>query len=88
MVRREKRGGWKDRRVIAGAVAAAVALPALPPAYLPRRASESLFLELREPQAEWRELRKIWEKGWKEGYKDQKTGTIVALPIDEAKIFS
>lgn len=42
-------------------------------------------LELREPQAEWRELRKIWEKGWEQGYKDQKSGTIVALPINEAK---
>jgi hypothetical protein len=42
-------------------------------------------LELREPQAEWREMRKMWLKGWEEGQKDQKTGTIVTLPIDEAK---
>jgi hypothetical protein len=42
-------------------------------------------LELREPQAEYRELRKFWEKNWREGQKDAKTGTVIALPIDEAK---
>ena len=42
-------------------------------------------LELREPQAEYRELRKIWEKEWTEGQKNQQTGTVVTLPIDEAK---
>lgn len=42
-------------------------------------------LELREPQAEWRELRKLWEKNWLEGQKDQKTGTVISLPIEEAK---
>lgn len=42
-------------------------------------------LELREPQAEYRELRKIWEKGWAEGQKDPKTGTVAILPIEEAK---
>lgn len=42
-------------------------------------------LELREPQAEYRELRKMWETAWKDGQKDPKTGTIVSLPIDEAK---
>jgi hypothetical protein len=42
-------------------------------------------LELREPQAEYREIRKIWEKGWQEGQKDPHSGTIVSLPIEEAK---
>lgn len=42
-------------------------------------------LELREPQAEYRELRKMWEKEWLEGQKNQQTGTVVTLPIDEAK---
>jgi hypothetical protein len=42
-------------------------------------------LELREPQAEYRELRKMWEKGWVEGQKDAKTGTVISLPIEEAK---
>ncbi|HEY0429603.1 MAG TPA: hypothetical protein VGC76_17615 [Pyrinomonadaceae bacterium] len=42
-------------------------------------------LELREPQAEYRELRKIWETNWMEGQKDLKTGTVISLPIDEAK---
>lgn len=42
-------------------------------------------LELREPQAEYREIRKLWETAWKEGQKDPQTGTVIALPIDEAK---
>jgi hypothetical protein len=40
VVRREKRGGWKDRRVFVVAVAAAVALPALAGFTLGRFASE------------------------------------------------
>ena len=42
-------------------------------------------LELREPHAEYRELRKIWEKEWQEGQKNPQTGTVITLPIDEAK---
>ena len=42
-------------------------------------------LELREPQAEYRELLKMWEKEWLEGQKNQQTGTVVTLPISEAK---
>ena len=41
-------------------------------------------LELREPQAEYRELRKLWEKGWHEGQTDKATGTVIALPIEKA----
>jgi hypothetical protein len=42
-------------------------------------------LELRPPQSEYRELRKEWEELWKDGQKDAKTNTVIALPIDEAK---
>lgn len=41
-------------------------------------------LELREPQAEWRELKKIWEKQLAEGQKHPETGAIISLPIDAA----
>ena len=42
-------------------------------------------MELGAPQAEWRELHKEWLHLWEEGQKDQKTGTVVSMPIDEAK---
>lgn len=42
-------------------------------------------LELREPQAEYRELRKQWENDWKFGKKDKQTGIVTMMPIDEAK---
>lgn len=42
-------------------------------------------LELNEPQAEWRVLREKWQKEWETGQKDAKTGTVITLPIDEAK---
>ena len=42
-------------------------------------------LELREPHAEYRELHKMWEKEWEEGQKNPQTGTVITLPIDEAK---
>ena len=41
--------------------------------------------ELRESQAEYRELRQQWEKVWSHGLKDEKTGAVTVLPIDEAK---
>jgi hypothetical protein len=41
--------------------------------------------ELREPQAEYRELRKQWENEWKQGVRDSSTGAVTALPIDAAK---
>ena len=40
-------------------------------------------LEKREPQAEYRELRKQWEQSLREGARDQ-TGKVVGVPIDEA----
>ncbi|MCY7377153.1 MAG: hypothetical protein LH472_14430 [Pyrinomonadaceae bacterium] len=42
-------------------------------------------LELKAPQSEYRELRDQWEKQWKDGQKDLKTGMVVTLPIEEAK---
>ena len=42
-------------------------------------------MELKAPQSEYREMERQWEKLWSEGQKDQKTGTVVTLPIDEAK---
>ncbi|MEO8072469.1 MAG: hypothetical protein ABI686_04405 [Acidobacteriota bacterium] len=42
-------------------------------------------LELKAPQSEYRVLHQQWEKDWATGQKDPKTGTVVALPIEEAK---
>jgi hypothetical protein len=42
-------------------------------------------LELRAPQSEYRVLHQQWEKEWTEGQRDAKTGTVVTLPIEEAK---
>jgi hypothetical protein len=42
-------------------------------------------LELNEPQAEWRVLQGQWKSELENGQKDAKSGTIVTLPIDEAK---
>ena len=42
-------------------------------------------LELREPQAEYRELTKIWNEELKNGQKNPQTGTIITLPIADAK---
>jgi hypothetical protein len=41
-------------------------------------------LELREPQAEYRELKKIWDDLRKNGQKDAVTGTVIAMPIATA----
>jgi len=42
-------------------------------------------MELREPQAEWRELIKQWNEVRKHGNKDPKTGAMTSMPINEAK---
>lgn len=42
-------------------------------------------LELMAPQSEYRELHKQWEDLWKNGQKDEKTNTVVTLPIEDAK---
>ncbi|MEP6923702.1 MAG: hypothetical protein ABI954_04485 [Pyrinomonadaceae bacterium] len=46
---------------------------------------KTINLELREPQSEYRELRQSWEEVWKNGRKDPQTGTVITLPMDEAK---
>lgn len=46
---------------------------------------KTVNLELREPQSEYRELRDSWEKVWKDGRKDPNTGTVITLPMEEAK---
>ena len=47
--------------------------------------AEPINLELREPQAEYRTLLRSWEKTWLEGRKDPRTGTVVTLPMEQAK---
>ncbi len=42
-------------------------------------------LELKAPQSEYWELKKQWDKAWKEGQKDSRTGTVITMPIDKAK---
>lgn len=42
-------------------------------------------LELSAPQSEHRELERQWAELWNEGQKDEKTGTVVSLPMEEAK---
>jgi len=42
-------------------------------------------LELKAPQSEYWQLEKIWNAELENGQKDAKTGTIVTLPIEEAK---
>jgi hypothetical protein len=42
-------------------------------------------LELKAPQSEYRILQEQWEMMWANGQKDAKTGTVVTLPIEEAK---
>jgi hypothetical protein len=42
-------------------------------------------LELRNPQAEYREFHKQWLDIWENGHKDPKTGAVTMMPIEEAK---
>jgi len=42
-------------------------------------------LELTAPQSEYWELLKEWKEQWAKGETDPKTGTVISLPIDEAK---
>lgn len=42
-------------------------------------------LELVEPQAEYKELHKQWIQMWKDGLKDEKTGVVTMMSIDDAK---
>lgn len=42
-------------------------------------------LELKEPQSEWWELERKWNNQLANGQKDPNTGTVISLPIEEAK---
>lgn len=42
-------------------------------------------LELSAPQSEYRVLKSQWEKLWADGQRDEKTGMVVTLPIEEAE---
>ena len=42
-------------------------------------------LELIAPQSEYRQLQKQWDEQLKNGQKDEKTNTVISLPIAEAK---
>lgn len=42
-------------------------------------------LELKNPQDEYLEYKKQWDEIWEHGEKDAATGTVIALPIEEAK---
>ena len=42
-------------------------------------------LELKAPQSEYRELRKMWEENWANGQKDAATGTVITMNINDAK---
>lgn len=42
-------------------------------------------MELGAPQAEYRELERQWKEMWAKGHKDAKTGTVIVMPIAEAK---
>jgi hypothetical protein len=42
-------------------------------------------LELKGPQGEYREYRRQWDEIWERGEKDAATGTMISMPIEEAK---
>ena len=42
-------------------------------------------MELIAPQAEYWELKKQWKEVWEKGQKDARTGTVVVMPIKDAK---
>jgi hypothetical protein len=42
-------------------------------------------LELTAPQSEYWELEKQWKETWEKGTKHPETGTVISLPIEEAK---
>ena len=55
------------------------------PGYGVDTAAGRVNLELKAPQSEYRELHDQWEKQWKDGQKDLKTGMVMSLPIEDAK---
>lgn len=55
------------------------------PGYGVESKSGRVNLELSAPQSEYRVLKSQWEDLWAEGQKDEKTGTVVTLPMEEAE---
>ena len=49
------------------------------------KTGQRIKLELKAPQAEYWELEKQYKELWEKGEKDEKTGTVISLPIEEAK---
>lgn len=49
------------------------------------KGGDPINLELREPQAEYRELKRQWNDIQQNGLKDPNTGTAITMPIEEAK---
>jgi len=47
--------------------------------------SDRANFELGASQAEYDELHRRWERIWNEGQKDPNSGTVISLPIEEAK---
>ena len=47
--------------------------------------NDRVNLELKAPQSEYWELEKRWNQQLQQGQRDEKTGTVVTLPIEEAK---
>lgn len=44
-----------------------------------------ISLELKPPQSEWRELKRIWDEELAKGQIDSRTGAVITLPIEKAK---
>lgn len=57
----------------------------LAPGFRVEGANGPVNLELREPQSEYNVLQQQWDEILKNGEKDAQTGTVVTLPINEAK---
>jgi hypothetical protein len=57
----------------------------LAPGFKFENGEKLVILELKPPGAEFHEFRKTWDEVWEYGEKDPKTGTLIAMPIDQAK---
>ncbi len=55
------------------------------PGFRVESANGPINLELKAPQSEYWELRSQWETLWQNGQKDAKTGTVITMPITQAK---
>ncbi|MCA1589968.1 MAG: hypothetical protein LC734_06165 [Acidobacteria bacterium] len=42
-------------------------------------------LELNQPQSEYWQLRDQWDQLWREGMRDERTGAVAAMPVEQAK---